>query len=406
MKWMTRCFALLLLVALTVLPVGAGAAEYRGLDVSVWQGEIDFVQVKAYGKEVVYIRAGYGLSEDTRFRENAEKARAAGLKVGFYFYVTATNQAQAREQAAYFAQLIRPHPYDCRPAVDFEQYGSLSKGELNEIALAFAGTLEEKTGITPVFYTNSSSARSIWEKELTRYPLWIADYGPSQPESIGHWREWVGFQYEDNGRVPGIPGNVDLDRFTDGVFVERPTGLPFADVTARDWYYPAVKSLYDRGLIRGVAPDRFAPDSPAQRAEAVTLLYRLAGEPPVSGPTGFFDVPVGAWYAAPVRWAEGEKIAQGVAPRQFAPELGVSRQELAVFLYRYAQSRGDDVSRRADLSEYTDREDVAPWAQEAVRWAVAEGILRGTGQRTLSPEETTDRAQLAVMVQRFLEERR
>ena len=118
---MTRCFALLLLVALTVLPVGAGAAEYRGLDVSVWQGEIDFVQVKAYGKEVVYIRAGYGLSEDTRFRENAEKARAAGLKVGFYFYVTATNQAQAREQAAYFAQLIRPHRYDCRPAVDFEQ---------------------------------------------------------------------------------------------------------------------------------------------------------------------------------------------------------------------------------------------------------------------------------------------
>lgn len=311
---MTRCFALLLLAALTILPVSARAAEYRGLDVSVWQGEIDFVQVKAYGKEVVYIRAGYGLSEDARFRENAEKARAAGLKVGFYFYVTASDQAQAREQAAYFAGLLREQTYECRPAVDFEQYGSLSKTELNEIALAFAGTLEGQTGVIPVFYTDSSSARSIWEKDLTRYPLWIADYGVSQPESLGLWSEWVGFQYEDNGRVPGVPGNVDLDRFTDGVFVERPTGLPFTDVTARDWYYPAVKSLYDRGLIRGVAPDRFAPDRPAQRAEAVTLLYRLAGEPPVSGPTGFFDVPVGAWYAAPVRWAEGRRSPRGSHP--------------------------------------------------------------------------------------------
>ena len=218
---MTRVCALLLLLSLTVLPAGAQAATHQGLDVSVWQGEIDFAQVKAAGKTVVYIRAGYGHAEDTRFRENAAKAREAGLKTGFYFYVTAENPAQARQQAAYFAELLREVSYDCRPAVDFEQYGSLSKAELNAIALAFAETLESRTGITPVFYTNAYSAASIWEAELTRYPLWIADYGPSEPASIGHWRSWVGFQYADNGRVPGISGNVDLDRFTDGVFVEE-----------------------------------------------------------------------------------------------------------------------------------------------------------------------------------------
>lgn len=403
MRWIAGCFALLLALSFGVLPAEAKAATYEGLDVSVWQGEIDFVQVRAYGKEVVYIRAGYGLSEDTRFRENARKAQAAGMKVGFYFYVTATDTAQAREQGAYFAQLLQGQTYECRPAVDFEQYGSLSKGELNAVALAFAQTLEEKTGITPVFYTNASSAASIWEEELTRYPLWIAEYGPSQPSSIGHWTSWSGFQYADNGRVPGIAGNVDLDRFTDGVLLEVPTGLPFVDVSAGDWFYPAVKTLYDRGLIQGVTPDRFAPSQTALRGEVITLLYRLAGEPAVSGDTSFSDVPAGAWYASAVRWAEEAGIAQGVTPQRFAPQEGVSRQELAVFLYRDQAARGGDVSQRADLSGYADRDQVASWAQEAVQWAVAEGILQGTDRDRLSPEALADRAQMAAMVQRYLE---
>ena len=101
-NWILRIGAVLLLLALTALPVGAQAATYRGLDVSVWQGAIDFAQVRASGKEVVYIRAGYGHAEDTRFRENSANARQAGMKTGFYFYVTATNTAQARQQAALF----------------------------------------------------------------------------------------------------------------------------------------------------------------------------------------------------------------------------------------------------------------------------------------------------------------
>ena len=136
-----------------------------------------------------------------------------------------------------------------------------------------------------MFYTNAYSAASIWEAELTRYPLWIADYGPSEPASIGRWRSWVGFQYADNGRVPGISGNVDLDRFTDGVFVEE-TNRPFVDVSPQAWYGPAVGDLYQKNLIQGVTSDRFAPDRPAQRAEVVTLLYRMAGEPAVTGPSG------------------------------------------------------------------------------------------------------------------------
>lgn len=400
-NWMTRVCALLLLLSLTVLPAGAQAATHQGLDVSVWQGEIDFAQVKAAGKTVVYIRAGYGHAEDTRFRENAAKAREAGLKTGFYFYVTAENPAQARQQAAYFAELLREVSYDCRPAVDFEQYGSLSHAQLNAIALAFAQTLEARTGITPVFYTNAYSAASIWEESLTRYPLWIADYGPKEPESIGPWRSWVGFQYEDNGRVPGIAGNVDLDRFTEGVFVEE-VSQPFSDVSPKAWYGPAVGDLYQKNLIQGVTSDRFAPDRPAQRAEVVTLFYRMAGEPAVTGASGFVDVPADAWYASAVRWAEEKGIAQGVGASYFAPTQAVTRQEMAVFLYRYGQEAGYDVSGQASLSRYADRGAVAPWAQEAVQWAVAEGILQGTASDTLAPNAMADRAQMAVMADRFL----
>lgn len=400
-NWMTRVCALLLLLSMAALPVGAQAATYQGLDVSVWQGEIDFAQVKAAGKEVVYIRAGYGTSEDTRFQENAAAARKAGLKTGFYFYVTATTPAQARQQAAYFAELLRSVSYDCRPAVDFEQYGALSHAQLNAIALAFAETLEARTGITPVFYTNSYSAASIWEERLTRYPLWIADYGPKEPESIGPWRAWVGFQYADSGRVPGIAGNVDLDRFTEGVFVEE-TSQPFTDVSPKAWYGPSVLDLYQKKLLQGVAPHRFAPDRLALRGEVVTLLYRMAGSPAVSGASGFVDVPAGAWYAAPVRWGEEQGIVQGVGEGIFAPNRPVTRQELAVFLYRYAKAKGEDVSRQASLADYRDSASVAPWARESLQWAVAEGILQGNPGNMLDPDKPATRAQLAVMADRFL----
>ena len=113
-----------------------------------------------------------------------------------------------------------------------------------------------------------------------------------------------------------------------------------------------------KNLIQGVTSDRFAPDRPAQRAEVVTLLYRMAGEPAVTGASGFVDVPADAWYASAVRWAEEKGIAQGVGASYFAPTQAVTRQEMAVFLYRYGQEAGYDVSGQASLSRYADR---GPW---------------------------------------------
>lgn len=251
------------------------ARAYEGIDVSVYQGEIDFEKVKAAGKEVVYVRAGYGTSEDERFRENAAAARRAGLRLGFYFFVTAETTAEAEEQGRYFAGLIREVPYTCRPAVDFEEYRDLPVETLNEIALAFARTVEGETGHTPAFYTNVSSVESRWKPALTRYPLWVAEWGAERPASLGNWTEWAGFQYSNTGRVDGIDTEVDLDTFTDALFLEEESG-PFTDVKEGAWYYDAVLWAKEAGVIEGYADGKFYPGKDASRAEVVMMLYRLS----------------------------------------------------------------------------------------------------------------------------------
>ena len=195
---------------------------YRGIDVSVYQGDIDFQQVKESGVEVVYIRAGEGSDyTDPYLASNAEKAEAAGLRYGFYLYVTARSEAQAREQAAFFAGLIQGKGYHCRPAMDFEDFSGLSAQEVNAIGLAFLEELEARTGVRPVLYSNAYAADRVWGRALGAYPLWAADYGPTEPDvTSGHWSGWAGFQYADDGRVPGIRGKVDLDRFTEAVFID------------------------------------------------------------------------------------------------------------------------------------------------------------------------------------------
>ncbi len=224
---------LILLTSLVLLwgtaPV-CRAAEYPGIDVSVWQGDINFQQVKNSGIEVVYIRAGYGTSADRWYQQNYEKAKQAGLRVGMYHYVTARTVAEARDQAQYFVSLLSGKDYDCRPAMDFESFGSLSSQAVNDIGQAYLSVLQNGTGYVPMLYSNVYSVETVWGQGVNRYPLWAAQYGPAQPQSTGYWSTWAGFQYSDAGRVAGISGNVDLDRFKDAIFIDQPEA-PIPDGT-------------------------------------------------------------------------------------------------------------------------------------------------------------------------------
>lgn len=218
-----------LFLSVPALALGPAKAEtYRGIDVSVYQGDINFQKVKESGVEVVYIRAGEGSNyTDPYFERNAEQTARAGLRYGFYLYVTARSEAEARTQAAFFAGLIQGKDYHCRPAMDFEDFSGLSAREVNAIGLAFLEELEARTGVRPVLYSNAYAADTVWGSALGAYPLWAADYGPSEPDiTNSHWSGWAGFQYADDGRIPGIQGNVDLDLFTGDIFVDGSEEVP------------------------------------------------------------------------------------------------------------------------------------------------------------------------------------
>lgn len=216
------CIAVLVFAAL--VPARAippsGGRQYRGIDISEFQGEIDFEEVRRSGIEAVYIRVGAGEYTDEYFAENYERAKAAGLKIGFYHYVTARSVEEGRRQARFFASLAAGREPDMRLAMDFEYFGSLSVSQINAISEAYLDELTALTKREAVIYSDLSNARNIFSRALAeKYPLWAAQYGADEPSANGKWREWVGFQYTDEGRVGGIYGNVDRNIFTEGIFL-------------------------------------------------------------------------------------------------------------------------------------------------------------------------------------------
>ena len=216
------CIAALVFAAL--VPARAippsGGRQYRGIDISEFQGEIDFEEVGRSGIEAVYIRVGSGEYTDEYFAENYERAKAAGLKIGFYHYVTARSVDEGRRQARFFASLAAGREPDMRLAMDFEYFGSLSVSQINAISEAYLDELTALTRREAVIYSDLSNARNIFSRALAeKYPLWAAQYGADEPSANGKWREWVGFQYTDEGRVGGIYGNVDRNIFTEGIFL-------------------------------------------------------------------------------------------------------------------------------------------------------------------------------------------
>lgn len=216
---------------------------YNGIDVSEWQGNIDFGEVARAGIEVVYIRASEGRGYvDPYFRENYEKAKANGLRTGFYHFLTATNVAEAKEEAEFFVSNIKGLEPDCRLAMDFEVFNGLDVSAINEISRVFLETVENLSGKECVIYSDAYNARTVFSKELAEdYPIWVADYFVEEPESNDKWKFWVGFQYSDRGIINGIDGNVDRDYFTNGVFLNNVSQIPKDTVTDKNQEFKYIR---------------------------------------------------------------------------------------------------------------------------------------------------------------------
>ena len=203
----------------------------NGIDVSQWQEDIDFEKVANDGIEIVYIKATEGTNYiDPYFREYYNNAKENNLKIGFYHYLTARTEEEARNEANFFVSTIANTIPECRLAMDFESFGDLNVEQINNISEAF---LEEVINLSQkevVIYSDSFNAREVFSLDLAqKYPIWIAEYGVNQPSENGKWSNWIGFQYTDKGTIDGINGFVDRDYFTKEIFISEATTIPERD---------------------------------------------------------------------------------------------------------------------------------------------------------------------------------
>ena len=178
--------------------------------------------------------------------------------------------------------------------------------------------------------------------------------------------------------------------------------LPFTDVSEGDWFYEPVCYVYENGLMTGTSADTFEPNTPLSRAMLVAVLHRLEGSPAASG-GDFTDVADGDWYAQAVNWAASVGVVNGFDDGTFQPNTAITREQLAAILMNYAQYKGQDVSARATLDTYNDATAISSWANDVMSWAVAEGLLTGVTNDQLQPQGNATRAQVAAILQRFLD---
>lgn len=214
----------------------------------------------------------------------------------------------------------------------------------------------------------------------------------------------------DDGSISAVSGAYDAGQQTYAFdVVNGVTAIarfPFTDVVAGTWYYGAAAYAYNNGLFAGMTPTTFAPNATMTRAMLVSVLWRLAGAPAPKAPNTFVDVPDGAWYTDAVTWAAENGVVSGIGGSRFDPSGFVTREQTAEILYNYAHNKGYDVSARADLTAFPDAASVSGWAEEALSWANAAGLINGTvrdGQTILDPQGSASRAQVAMILMNYVE---
>ena len=158
-----------------------------------------------------------------------------------------------------------------------------------------------------------------------------------------------------------------------GTVIEAPEKT-FTDVPENAWYAPAVKYAVSKGLMKGTGDDTFDPEGPVTRATVITVLYRIAGSPAVTGDCPFTDL-TDNWYKAAVQWAYETGVTNGTSDTTFSPDKDITLEQLVTLFYRFENAAGGDVSKSADLSAYPNADSIHSWAKDAVAWAAGMGVV-------------------------------
>lgn len=174
----------------------------------------------------------------------------------------------------------------------------------------------------------------------------------------------------------------------------------FSDVKKTDWFYSDINYVNEKGLMQGTCDALFAPDNPTTRGMLVTILWRLDGEPVEKG-NSFSDVKSDTYYHDAVVWASKCGIVNGYSDTVFSPDDNITREQLASILYRYAEYKNYDTTKKSELNKYADKNQISDYALSAMQWANGNGIITGTYDETLSPQGYALRCQIAAILKRF-----
>ncbi|MBQ7499578.1 MAG: leucine-rich repeat protein [Clostridia bacterium] len=215
----------------------------------------------------------------------------------------------------------------------------------------------------------------------------------------GSEEEWKNITIKE-GNGPLLEAKVYFNGETDSDVV-----ISFEDVPENCWFYDAVKKCFAKGYMIGTGDNIFSPDMELTRAQTVQILAKVAGAEldGIVPSGGFADVPENAWYAQAVEWAVRNGVTIGTGGGRFSPDDPVTREQLAVFLKAAAKMLGVDTSTDMIAFDYTDNDQISPWAADAVRWAISAKLMTGTTGTTISPGAAATRAQTAVIIAAFLE---
>ncbi len=254
-------------------------------------------------------------------------------------------------------------------------------------------------------YTAEVTAPTCTADGYTTYTCTCGDsYVSDRVAALGH-QPALQDAVEPGCTEDGYTGDTVCARC--GALLERGETIPafcpsaaFSDLDTAQWYHESVDYVLRNGLMQGVVDGRFAPNDRLTRAALVTVLYRLAGAPDVSGQTHpFADVAADQWYSAAITWAYQTGLVKGMDATHFQPDAPIIREQLATILYRYADA---PLAGDADaLAAYRDAAAISEYAREAMCWAVSTGLLQGSGNQALEPSATATRAQIATILMRF-----
>ncbi len=389
-------------------PLAEGETLCCGMDVSQWQGSIDWDAVAAAGVDFAFVRVGFrgygaagNMCADTHYISNLDGAKAAGLRIGAYFFSQATTEEEAVEEANYALSLLDGRELDLPIVIDFEYVseGGQTVGRLYEAQLtpaqatavvnAFCRAIDG-AGYTSAVYANRRMLQNDLQADEFVAPVWLAQWN-TETDYAGSYTFW---QFTNNGSIPGINGRVDLDLW----FCPSASSnnFAFSDVPITHWAHADIQEACAAGIVHGTGQGTFLPDQTITRGQFVTMLYNLAGNPEATATVTFTDLTAG-YYLKAIQWAQENGIVTGYTAQRFGPDEPVTRQDMMTILHRYV-----GYPESADnLQAFDDAGTVAAYALPAFRWAVEQELIYGRTATTLCPWENSTRAEAAVVMVRF-----